>query len=225
MAKFIGSVEEFHDFIGPKLRNAINDMTRTRRKKRGGVCEICEKKAELQSAHVHGRDRRSLIEKVLLKYADDYGTIQCLLEEVETRILQAHLPIEETFKFLCQPCHTRYDSNRTQPESDLRSITETYIEADFPKLSRIRLWANRPQQINHRIIRAYLSLERNGEVELSALRQYCTENLHISNFDAHYASMKTDAGNAHGKVFFNEGSKVKIWHRARKYIDEYFKLT
>ena len=101
-------------------------------------------------------------------------------------------------------------------------MTPTLIDGDFPKLSRIRLWGSKPQQINHKIVRAFLQLERNGAVEYSNLRRHCTETLHISGFDGHYASMKTDAGNAHGKVFFNEGSRVKMWDRVRKEVDLHF---
>jgi len=187
---------------------------------------MCENKAELQSAHVHGHERRTLIEKVLLKYADEQGTISCVPDEIETRILEAHLPIEHTFKFICQACHAQYDAGSGRPENERGSLAKTSsIDGDFPKLSKIKLWANRPGQINHRIIRAFLFLERNAEVEYSELRRYCTENLQISNFHGHYASMKTDAGNSHGRVFFNEGSKVKIWDRVRKEIDAFFKQT
>jgi hypothetical protein len=98
----------------------------------------------------------------------------------------------------------------------------TQVDGDFPKLSRIRLWGRKPQQINHRIVRAFLQLERNGEVEYSNLRRHCTETLQILDFDGHYASMKTDAGNSHGKVFFNEGAKVKMWDRVRKEVDLHF---
>jgi hypothetical protein len=34
--------------------------------------------------------------------------------------------------------------------------------------------------------------------------------------------MKTDAGNAHGKVFLDDGTTVRIWPRAREEIDRHF---
>lgn len=223
MATFVGTVQEFHHYIGPKLRNAINQITRNHRSQRNGICEVCETKAELQSAHVHGCERRVIIEQALQEFMDENGMVSCLLKEVESRILQAHLPIEQTFKFICQTCHTRYDSGGLQRKNGLRRpMNPTSIDSDFPKLSRIKRWAVHPHRINHKIVRAFLDLERNGEVERSNLRRYCTDILLVSDFDVNFASMKTDAAHSHGKVFFEEGSKVKMWNRVRKEVDAHF---
>ena len=224
MAKFIGTVEEFHRFIGPKLRNAVNGITRNHRKERNGICEACESTSELHSAHVHGRERRDIVEVELKCFLDENGLVSGNLEEIESRILVAHLPIEHTFKFICHACHVRYDSKSSfQPQrSSELHMQPILIDSDFQKLSRIKLWSRRPQQANHKIVRSFLQLERNGEVEYSHLKRYCTETLRISGFDGHYASMKTDAGNAHGKVFFNEGSRVKMWDRVRTEVILHF---
>lgn len=227
MAKFVGTVQEFHHFIGPKIRNAVNLAARRHRNRLVGVCEECGEKAELQSAHAHGRDRRTLIESVLGEYRDEAGMVACDLAVVESRIIEAHLPIEETFKFLCQPCHVAYDSGtRTRGLMRGRSSSAgTPSENDeFQKLRRIKTWASRPHQINHQIISAYLLLEHDGAVELSQLKQYCTQELHMSDFQGNYASMKSDAGNAHGKVFLDDGRTVRIWPRAREEIDQHFRI-
>ena len=211
MAHFVGTVQEFHHFIGPKIRNAVNGLTRNHRSQRNGICETCETKAELHSAHVDGRKRREIIELELQQFMDEHAIVSCSLQEIESKILEAHLPVEHTFRFLCQTCHVRYDSGNYQPKSgQIVHMESASIDGDFPKLSRIGRWASRPQQFNHKIVRAFLQLERNGDVEYSTLKMHCTEILHVPGFDGHYASMKTDAGNSHGKVFFNEGSKVKV---------------
>ena len=44
----------------------------------------------------------------------------------------------------------------------------------------------------------------------------------MSNFYGNYANMKTDAGNAYGKVFLDDGTTVRIWPRAREEIDLHF---
>jgi hypothetical protein len=225
MAKFVGTVQEFHHFIGPKVCNAVNGTARGHRKRLVGICEECGGKAELQSAHVHGRDRRTLIESVLAEYTDEAGMVACDLAVVESRIIQSHLPIEETFKFLCHPCHVTYDSGTgtrgltREYSSPARTPTE---DNEFRKLRKIKTWASRPHQINHQIIRAFLLLEQDGEVELSRLKQYCTQELHMADFQGNYASMKTDGGNAHGKVFLDDGTTVLIWPRAREEIDLHF---
>ncbi|MCC7571016.1 hypothetical protein KO465_06790 [Candidatus Micrarchaeota archaeon] len=33
MANFLGTFQEFHDFIGPQIRNKVNNLTRSSRKK------------------------------------------------------------------------------------------------------------------------------------------------------------------------------------------------
>jgi hypothetical protein len=225
MAKFVGTVQEFHHFIGPKIRNAVNLAARGHRNRLVGICEGCGEKAELQSAHVHGHDRRTLIETVLAEYRDEAGMVACDLAVVESRIIESHLPIEETFKFLCHSCHVTYDSGtRTRgltrgPRTSARTSTE---DDEFRKLNKIKTWDSRPHQINHQIIRAFLLLEQDGEVELSQIKQYCTQELHLADFQGNYASMKTDAGNAHGKVFLDDGTTVRILPRAREEIDRHF---
>ena len=93
----------------------------------------------------------------------------------------------------------------------------------FPKLYKIKGWANNPDQLNHQIIRAFLHLERKGDVELSRLREYCKQKIGMTTFDSNYASMKTDSGHSHGKVFFEEGAMVRMWPPVRKKIDLHFK--
>jgi hypothetical protein len=109
MAIFEGTIQEFHHLIGPRIRNAINNFTRSYRKRLNGICENCGLKKELHSAHVHGNGRRSIIEYVLSDYVNN-GVIKCDIDVVEKLILEAHQPIEKYFKFLCHSCHLEYDS-------------------------------------------------------------------------------------------------------------------
>jgi hypothetical protein len=110
MATFSGTIQEFHDFVGPRIRNLIQSKTRAPRLARNGICEQCGQQATLESAHVHGRDRRSIIEEVLIGYREGGLVVLGDLAEVEAKILKAHEPIEETFRFMCGPCHREYDS-------------------------------------------------------------------------------------------------------------------
>jgi|WetSurMetagenome_2_1015567.scaffolds.fasta_scaffold98149_1 hypothetical protein len=109
MATFEGTIQEVHDFLGPRIRNKVNNLTRNTRLARQGICEHCGERKELQSAHTHGHDRRMLIEKVLREYKVN-DKVRFDVIEVERRILEVHQPIEETFVFLCQSCHAVYDS-------------------------------------------------------------------------------------------------------------------
>lgn len=225
MARFVGTVQDYHHFIGPRIRNVVNQAAAPARKRHNGICEFCGTKAELQSAHVHGRERRQLIEAVLSEFTRPDGYIEIDVDEVERRVVDAHLPIEDTFKFICPPCHREYDAGSKghgPQRTTARRARADSGDGEFPKLGRIELWASRPSQANHQIIRAFLALEDDGQVFLSVLREYCERELGIAGFDGKYASMKTDAGNSYGKVFFDDGDVVRMWPAVRREVDRHF---
>ena len=225
MAHFKGTIQEFHHFLGPRIRNAVNNFTRKYRNQRNGICENCGEEKELHSAHVHGRERRSIIERVLSPYINS-GIVLCDIEIAEKKILEAHLPIETCFKFLCHSCHLVYDSdNNLTPQT--KPFLKSTTAKKRTKINRIKLWAHRPHQYNHKIIMAYLHLDKNGTVRLNDLKTFCSNksNSHyfVEKFDGHYASMKTNKGNSHGKVFYDKNGIVYIWPIVREEIKAYFK--
>lgn len=114
MATFEGTQEEFIRFIGPHVRNKIQNKTRSHKQSLGSVCEGCKKERELQAAHVRGNDRIKIIKKVLGKSATKTkrGTTSWDLAPVIEEIMKAHTPITKAFRFLCQSCHTAYDNGR-----------------------------------------------------------------------------------------------------------------
>jgi hypothetical protein len=100
MAVFEGSVQEFHRFVGPRIRNAINLFVKKERDAKNRICEHCNRSDRISdSAHVHGRDRRSIIENILSLYERD-GIVRCNIEAVEREILAGHGVVADTFKFL-----------------------------------------------------------------------------------------------------------------------------
>ncbi len=112
MAEMTCTIEEFHKFIGPRIRNSIQSLTKRKKKELGYICQMCDKKRELEAAHIRGRDRKSVIESVLMEYLidGDDKRIRVDLDEVEGRIMSDHKPIDRYFKFLCATCHVEYDS-------------------------------------------------------------------------------------------------------------------
>lgn len=226
MAIFEGTIQEFHHFIGPRIRNAINNFTRSHRKNLNGICEDCGLEKELHSAHIHGSGRRTIVEDVLSTF-DNNGTIRCDIELTEQKILEAHLPIEKCFKFLCHSCHVMYDSKIENKNSQkIKNITPQ--SGEFEKISRIELWAHRPTQYNYKMISAFLYLEKKGEVLLSEFKKTCTNKtelaqFYVPTFEGHYPSMKTDAGNSHGKVFYDQNGIVSIWPKVREEIIKHFR--
>jgi hypothetical protein len=64
MASFIGTRREFKRYIGPRLRNLVNILTKNHRI-RVANCNQCGAKERLESAHVRGRERNQIIDVLL----------------------------------------------------------------------------------------------------------------------------------------------------------------
>lgn len=112
MAKFEGSVKEYHKFIGPSIKNKIQSITKKEKNKIGNVCEECKKKKdELDAAHKHGTDRKSVIELVLKKRGFLSNNLIKIddIQKAEDLIIQEHIPIKKYVRFLCKQCHNEYD--------------------------------------------------------------------------------------------------------------------
>ena len=133
MATFEGTIQEVHDFLGPRIRNKVNNLTRNARLARQGICEHCGERKELQSAHTRGHDRRMLIEKVLNEFKVN-GKVRFDVIEAERRILEAHQPIEETFIFLCQSCHAFYDTSEVLEQRNPDAPLVIHQNTDLPVL-------------------------------------------------------------------------------------------
>ena len=110
MAEIECTVSEFHKFIGPKIRNDIQYMTKRRKRELKYRCEECGRERELHAAH-YGSTRKKIIEKVLKRHLLDSGVIRGNLEEIRGEILAAHRPIESHMRFLCESCHRKFDAN------------------------------------------------------------------------------------------------------------------
>lgn len=81
----------------------------------------------LESAHIHGRGRRYIIESVLKEYMRD-EFVHCDLIVAERKILEAHDPISDTFRFLCKTCHWEYD--RSDIVKDKRVNAQRAVSSD-----------------------------------------------------------------------------------------------
>lgn len=104
---------------------------------------------------------------------------------------------------------------------------DRYSGSEPKALSRLALWARRPSQYNHRILRAFFQLQSEaGVVSHEALKARCGDkekhpDTHVPLFHGHYASMKTDTGNSHGKIFEETDGNVKLWHRVESEVNLY----
>ncbi len=225
MASFEGTIQEFHHYIGPRIRNQINTKTKKIRNSKNGICEHCSEKNELESAHIHGKERRTIIESVLSKYSSG-ELVKVELSSVENEIIEKHEPVEQTFKFLCKSCHTKYDEQFKNKKTE-RKATSKPSSSKFSKLHRIKLWSKKPNSINSKIVSAYLLLEAkgNGKVKISDLTKLCSDSAskyYVSTFKSNYSSMKTDAGNSHGYIFDEDDTCVVMPIEVKREVEKYW---
>src|SRR5688500_5285816 len=113
MSKFEGTTKEFHRYIGPRIRNLVQSITKGYRRDLG-KCERegCTATEKLEAAHLHGRERPTLIVEALNGYIHD-DRIKVDLITFEERFKELHYPLHETIKILCCKCHREYDRNNT----------------------------------------------------------------------------------------------------------------
>jgi len=117
--------------------------------------------------------------------------------------------------------------------SELESIYEIPKDSSSPiaptkkdskeinKVSRrLKLWAKRPNQINSKILNAFLKLERSGVSVITEnnLRNELSEE---KSFESNFAQMKIIAEKNHGKVFEQYGENIVLWPPVVSNIREY----
>lgn len=115
MASFVGTNKEFRRYIGPRLRNLVQQFTKNHKAK-VSACEHCGSKENLESAHVHGRDRNEIIDIVLNENTHN-GIATVDIGMFEDRFKEEHHPLEKSILILCRSCHKKYDSKTPQPIS------------------------------------------------------------------------------------------------------------
>lgn len=119
-AVFIGSFEEFKKYVGAKCRNEVNSFCKKERESHNGICEYCQSKAVLQSAHV--KERPAIILDILKKYyrkAPDHYEVN--LDEFFEKFKSAHMPIHQHIFFLCHKCHNALDKKGTITIDDINN--------------------------------------------------------------------------------------------------------
>jgi len=121
MASFIGTKEDFNRYIGPFLRNLVQQITR-KYKNEVGCCQHCGSNESLEAAHIHGRERGSIIDSILSNYTID-NTITLNLTDFEKDFKSEHKIIDSTIIILCKPCHNNYDSKIPRIKPSMKSIS------------------------------------------------------------------------------------------------------
>lgn len=109
-----------------------------------------------------------------------------------------------------------------------KAMKQTDGNRDFyaKALKRIPMWAFKPSQYNHKIIRAYfMSIDIAGEAALSMMERLCSNkerpDLYVPTFRNNYSQMKLDGPKSHGKVFEDDGNRVWIWDEVEETLMQY----
>jgi hypothetical protein len=93
-------------------------------------------------------------------------------------------------------------------------------------IERIPKWALSPEQNNYKIIRAYYQLlNERGLVTRPELEARCHDqskhpDVYVRDFRGNFASMKTDKGKSHGKVFTDDGYNVRVWSAVSQTLEQ-----
>ena len=110
--------------------------------------------------------------------------------------------------------------NNTKIESDINNVY--YGKA----IQKIPSWALKPEQYNHKIIRAYFTaFELDEDVTVETMENICSDKnypkLYVPTFKSNYAQMKIDGIKSHGKVFEDNGCNVIIWEPVKYVLMKY----
>jgi len=137
---------------------------------------------------------------------------------------------------------------REEENKAIETYMRTYIAKSFEKISqeynpktpkpissgdffgkaeqRIPIWALKPDQYNHKIIRAYFTaVDVAGEATITLMEQLCNDKnnpeLYVPTFKNNYSQMKIDSSKSHGKVFEDNRDKVWIWSEVENTLMKY----
>lgn len=117
--KFSGSKDDFNKFLSGFSRNLVQRISKSYKNKIG-KCEFCGATGvELDSAHIHGMERKTIIENILNQYTTE-GIVEINLKDFENELIKAHDPINEVLKILCKECHYKYDNNIKTVSNSIR---------------------------------------------------------------------------------------------------------
>jgi hypothetical protein len=109
-------------------------------------------------------------------------------------------------------------------ESAKKSLAILSDTAEVNKVARrLKLWANRQDQKNSRILSAFLDLRRNGHSKIteSQLADVVNDPAFATNFN----QMKIIADRNHGKIFDQSGENITIWPPIKAIVNEFERVV
>ena len=88
------------------------------------------------------------------------------------------------------------------------------------------MWALKPNQYNHKIIKSYfMSIDIAENATIVMMERLCSDknrpDLYVPTFKNNYSQMKLDGPKSHGKVFEDDGNHVWIWNEVEETLMQY----
>jgi hypothetical protein len=116
-------------------------------------------------------------------------------------------------------------SHEYNPKTSSKSpegINDYYGKA----IGRIPTWALKPDQYNHKIIKAYFNaIDIAGSATIDMMERLCSEKehpeLYVPTFKNNYSQMKIDGAKSHGKVFEDDGENVWLWSEVKEILQKH----
>ena len=112
------------------------------------------------------------------------------------------------------------------PKTVARQNEDTKKDFYGKAIQRIPIWAVKPNQYNHKIIRAYFkAVAATGRATIDMMERLCSDEnnleLYVPTFKNNYSQMKLDGPKSHGKVFEDDGDSVWIWSEVEEVLMKY----
>jgi hypothetical protein len=117
-------------------------------------------------------------------------------------------------------------SQTYNPKIVAKQVSDSNKDFYGKAIQRIPMWALKPEQYNHKIIRAYFkAVEINGYATIDMMERLCSDKnnpeMYVTTFKNNYSQMKLDGPKSHGKVFEDDGDKVWIWSEVEETLMKY----
>lgn len=125
------------------------------------------------------------------------------LPDAHRNIIKALVSLEEIESML-----SNTDSSASVEMSEVSKVSR-----------RLKLWAKRPEQINARILRAFLNLSSQSASPIT--ESQLRDAVGGGNFDTNFAQMKNISDKNHGKVFDVIADVVSIWKPVASAVNEF----
>lgn len=198
MATFTGTLKEFEKYIGPRLRNVVQTSIARKLRKDVGKCEMCNTQKDLQAAHIHGTERKTLIKLALGEFCINDKVNDVDIVFLERKFKELHNPPEKIFKILCRKCHNEYDNVK-----EIITIKEDNIVNTDSKTTKNTLLPIEflPEDLSE--FKELLLLRKSALMTVS----YNGGNKEVKEWNASNITEKSDIiGNVRSRLEFRQGN-------------------